>query len=82
MAAGLPVIASNYPLWETIVEGSKCGICVDPLNVQEISDAISYIINHPSDAQKMGCNGQKAVAEKYNWAIEEMKLINVYKGIK
>lgn len=82
MSAGLPVIASNYPLWKTIVEGNKCGICVDPFNIQEIAEAITYIVNHPDEAQNMGLNGQKAVAEKYNWYIEEKKLIQVYKGIK
>ncbi|HUV60019.1 MAG TPA: glycosyltransferase family 4 protein [Desulfatiglandales bacterium] len=81
MAAGLPVIASNYTVWKRIVEGNKCGICVDPLNIKEIANAIIYIINHPSEARGMGRRGQKAVAEKYNWSIEEKKLIQVYKDI-
>ena len=40
MAAGILVIASNFPLWRKIVEGNKCGFCVNPLNYKEISGAI------------------------------------------
>ncbi len=61
MSAGLPVIASNFPLWKEIVEGNNCGICVDPLNVNEIADAIEWIMNNPDKAKKMGENGRRAV---------------------
>lgn len=81
MSAGLPVIASNFPLWREIVEGNKCGICVDPLNPKEIAEAIKYIIDNPKEAKKMGENGKKAVIEKYNWNKEEEKLIKLYKDL-
>jgi len=82
MAAGLPVISSNIPLWKEIVEGNKCGICVDPLNPKEIADAIEYIITHPKKAEQMGNNGKKAVLEKYNWGIEEEKLLKLYQELE
>ena len=36
MAAGLPVIASNFPLWESIINKYNCGICVNPYSAIEI----------------------------------------------
>ena len=81
MAAGLPVVASNYPLWKEIIVDNNCGICVDPLNIEEISNAISYMVSHPSEAKKMGDNGRKAVLNRYNWTMEEKKLFQVYKDI-
>jgi glycosyltransferase involved in cell wall biosynthesis len=78
MAAGLPVIASNFPLWKQIIEGNQCGFCVDPLKPEAIADAIDYLVNHPGVAQQMGRNGHKAVLEKYNWCIEEQKLLGLY----
>ena len=81
MSAGLPVIASNFPLWKEIIEGNKCGICVDPMKPEEIAKAIDYLYEHPEEARQMGQNGQKAVYEKYNWNIEEKKLLNVYEKI-
>jgi glycosyltransferase involved in cell wall biosynthesis len=78
MAAGVPVIASNFPLWPKIIEGNECGICVDPLDSHAISQVIDYLITHPREAERMGRNGQRAVSERYNWSIEEAKLLNLY----
>jgi glycosyltransferase involved in cell wall biosynthesis len=82
MAAGIPVIASNFPLWCEIVEGNQCGICVNPLDTNAISKAIQYFVEHSQDAERMGKNGRKAVEEKYNWLIEEKKLLRLYEGLK
>jgi len=81
MAVGIPIIASNFPLWKEIVEKNNCGICVDPTKPEEIAKAIKYLITHPDEAKKMGENGRKAVLEKYNWEKESEKLLNVYKEI-
>ena len=81
MSAGIPVIASDFALWRDIIEGNQCGICVDPMDPKAIAAAINYLIEHPEDARKMGENGRKAVLEKYNWLMEEKKLINLYKEL-
>jgi glycosyltransferase involved in cell wall biosynthesis len=78
MSAGLSLIASNFPLWEAIIEENKCGICVDPTKPEEIAKAIDYLENNKEIAYSMGQNGKKAVKEKYNWNIEEKKLLEVY----
>ena len=81
MVAGLPVIASNFPLWKEIIEGNNCGICVNPLEPKEIAKAVEYLIKHPEEARKMGENGRKAVLEKYNWENESKKLLEVYEEL-
>lgn len=78
MSAGIPVIASNFPLWREIIEGAECGICIDPLNPEEIAKAIQFIIDHPAEAEQMGKNGRRAVEKKYNWGMEEKKLLHLY----
>jgi glycosyltransferase involved in cell wall biosynthesis len=78
MSAGIPVIASNFPLWREIIEGAKCGICVSPLDPEEIAGTIRWIIEHPAEAKQMGKNGRRAVEERYNWDIEEKKLLGFY----
>lgn len=78
MYAGIPVIASNFPLWEQIVSENQCGICVDPFDINAISNAINLLLNDDEKAKKMGENGRKAVLEKFNWENEEKKLIDLY----
>ena len=81
MSAGIPVIASNFPLWREIIGGNNCGICVDPMKPKEIAEAIDYVINHPKQAEKMGNNGRIAVEQKYNWENEVEKLLKFYSNL-
>ena len=81
MAAGLPVVASNFPLWKEIVEGNRCGITVDPLDPKAIAQAIEYLLAHPEEARQMGENGRRAVVEQYNWEQEKGKLLKLYEKL-
>jgi glycosyltransferase involved in cell wall biosynthesis len=81
MSAGVPVIASHFPLWREIIEGNQCGLCVDPLQPEQIAGAIDYLGGHPEEARRMGDNGRRAVMERYNWAMEERKLLKFYEGL-
>lgn len=78
MSAGVPVIASNFPLWKEIVEGNNCGLTVNPLDPQEIAGAIKYLLDRPELCEEMGKNGRRAVEEKYNWEREKLKLLELY----
>lgn len=78
MAAGIPVIASDFPLWRSIISESDCGVCVDPLDPESIAAAIRFLVDNPQDAERMGRNGRRAVHERYNWDIEERKLLEFY----
>ena len=82
MLIGLPVVASNFPLYREIIEKNKCGVCVDPTKPEEIAKSIKYLIEHPEEAERMGENGKRAVFEKYNWENVSKKLLNIYQEIK
>jgi len=81
MAAGIPVVASNFPLWREIVEGNDCGLCVDPTRPAEIADAIHTLLGDDSRAEAMGMRGQQAVVEKFNWKREEASLLGLYESL-
>ncbi len=81
MSAGIPVVASNFPLWKEIIEGNRCGICVDPMNPKAIADAINYLLINLDKAEEMGKNGQKAVINKYNWESEKKELLGLYEKL-
>ena len=81
MAAGIPVIASDIPLWRGIIQQYQCGVCVDPRDPAAIAAAIDYFVRHPHIAQRMGRNGRRAVIERFNWPTEADKLVGLYREL-
>lgn len=82
MQQGLPVICTDYTLWEEIVKDNYCGLTVDPFDPKGILAAVQWLMNHPEESKQMGENGRRLVQEKYNWENEVPKLINIYKGVE
>ena len=78
---GMPVICTDFDLWKEVVEGNKCGLCVNPSDASGIANAIKYIQEHPEEAYQMGLNGQKAALEKYNWDSQEKIMLEIYNKI-
>lgn len=81
MAAGIPVVASDFPLWRQIIEGAGCGLLVDPEKPRAIAEAIAYLLTHDDEAEAMGARGRKAVTTTYNWSNEEKVLLRLYAEI-
>jgi glycosyltransferase involved in cell wall biosynthesis len=81
MLAGIPVICTDFILWREIVDEYNCGICVNPYDIDAIMDAINYLLDNEKIAKQMGENGRRAVLEKYNWGVEEKKLLDLYERI-
>jgi glycosyltransferase involved in cell wall biosynthesis len=81
MAAGLPVVASRFPMWRDVVEGKDCGICVDPAEPREIAAALEYLADNRHRAVAMGENGRRAVLTEYNWEAEAERLVRAYREL-
>jgi glycosyltransferase involved in cell wall biosynthesis len=81
MACGLPVVCSNFPLWTEIVRGADCGIAVDPRDPEAIAQAITALGDDPERARRLGENGRRAIAERYNWEAELRKLESLYRKV-
>lgn len=81
MSVGLPVIASDFPLWRELVERIGSGLLVDPKDPRAISEAMRWILEHPAEAEAMGRRGQQAVESRFNWQHEARKLMSVYHRI-
>ncbi len=78
MGAGMPVIISDFPYYKKIVQRYKCGRCVCPDHVDDIAAHMEWLLKHPKEAEEMGRNGRRIVMQKFNWQVEEKKLLVLY----
>ena len=81
MQAGLPVICTDFNLWRDIVEKYNCGILVNPDNIEEIKEAIEYLLSNEEEAYRMGQNGKMAIEKEYNWEKSSRSLLHLYENI-
>jgi glycosyltransferase involved in cell wall biosynthesis len=81
MSAGLPVVASDFPVWRKVVDGAQCGLLVDPMNPAAIAEALVWLLQHPEEAEAMGRRAQKAVLESYSWEREAAVLAGIYREL-
>ena len=78
MTAGIPIICSNFPVWQKFIDRYRCGLTVDPNNPEEWEQAINYLKNYPDERQEMIANGRRAIKNELNWQAEEEKLLTWY----
>ena len=81
LSAGVPIIASNFPGWKNIVDSNRCGICIEPSNVEEMAAAMQQLVDDPKAAEQMGHRGRSAVESRYNWGRQEEKLLDLYQTL-
>ncbi len=81
MASGKAVVMSNFKYNSKLISEIKCGLSVDPNNIQEIADTIIWLLEHPEDAKNMGKNGRRAVEAEYNWENMEKRLLSLYDNL-
>ena len=67
MAAKLPIIASDFQLWKSIIEANNCGLCVNPTDINQIANAIKTIIDNNKKYDIVTCkirSSSKSLASK------------------
>ena len=81
MSAGIPVVASDFPFWRSLVEATGSGLCVDPCDPAAIAAAIDRIADDTAFADECGRRGSAAVAREYNWTSQGRKLAALYDAL-
>lgn len=82
MAAGLPVIASDLQFAREVISQFHCGLLVTPAaDPTAIAAAITWIFEHPQDAERMGQAGRHAIEVAYNWENALKELLELYASV-
>lgn len=81
ISVGLPVVASGFPEISRVVLGGRCGLVFNPEDPEDIARVIGKILSDPSLKSKLGRNALELARTKYNWGVEEKKLLKIYKEL-
>ena len=85
LAAGVPVVASDFPEMRRIVlddPDAPLGAVCDPADPSSIARAIRSVLERPADetaALRARC--LRAAHERYNWETEVSRLVSLYRDL-
>lgn len=80
-AAGLPAVASDFPLWRSIIESAGGGTLVDETDPSAIAQAIAGYAESPEEWAMHSSNASRAAQDTLNWAHEGQKLVEAYRRL-
>ena len=81
MAAGIPVIASDFPVWRELFRDTTAIRWVDPLDTAAIAREVDWLLDHPAEAEAMGENGRQVVLNQLNWRHDAQVLLDAYENV-
>ncbi len=81
MAAGIPVLCSNFPGLKTFVEDAGCGLVVQPDDAEAIAEKIQALLDDPDLRRRLGATGRRLFETEYNWEKHQGRLIGLYERI-
>lgn len=65
MAMSKPIVATEIGGFPELVNHGKSGILIEPNNLTELIDAISYLLENGEEARRMGIEASKLIKEKF-----------------
>jgi len=78
LAAGCAVLASDFPLYRTLLHDANCGIFVDPQNQHDIAQALKDFASNSKQTIEMGKTARNLFETHYNWEKEAEQLHQFY----
>lgn len=81
LAAGCAVVASDFPLYRTLLQDASCGIFVDPKNELEIAQVLRELSSNKEQTLASGKSARASFEAHYNWEIETQTLSAFYLSI-
>lgn len=81
LAAGCAVVASDFPLYRSLLQNANCGVFVDPKNEFEIAQELRKLSKNTEQTLAMGRSARASFEANYNWEKETQTLSAFYLSI-
>jgi len=75
------VVASDFPLYRSLLQDANCGVFVDPKNEYEIAQALQKLSANNEHTLAMGQSARASFEALYNWEKETQTLSAFYLSI-
>jgi glycosyltransferase involved in cell wall biosynthesis len=81
MAGGIATLVTDFPIWKSIVEANGCGVCINPTQIDLISQTLTGMLDNRETTIKMGDIGRRLTYDKFNWESQEPALLAIYSSL-
>jgi glycosyltransferase involved in cell wall biosynthesis len=78
---GKPVIGARAGGIPDVIDEGQTGLLVPYGDVSALSQAISWLLDHPEEAEKMGSQGREITLQRWTWDAVYKRVRAVYKRI-
>ncbi|MFL8936302.1 glycosyltransferase family 4 protein [Rossellomorea oryzaecorticis] len=80
MGSGSPLVACAVGGLKEIVNNKEDGLLVEEKNVQELADAVNYLLENPEEGQRMALKARAKIEEEYSHIAAAKKYEAIYKS--
>ena len=79
---GIPVIAYDIPAVREVVLNNKTGILVPVRDVEELANAVLFMLKYPKKAQLLGRAAQSYICSSFNWDVSAQLFDELLKNLE
>lgn len=76
-----PVIVTSVGDIPLFIKDKESGILIKPDSVEDLTNALCWVVEHPDEAKSIGEKGEKLAKKSFNYLIETKKLID-FMGVR
>lgn len=80
-AAGVPVVASNFPIWVKEFGPADCAAFIDSEDLDSAADEVVALLNDPARRAQLAANGRRFVEAGHNFESQAPLLVDTVKAL-
>jgi glycosyltransferase involved in cell wall biosynthesis len=80
MASGKPVIGTRVGTMPRRIKDGMSGFIIDPADERQLADKIKYLLDNPSEREKMGACARQLVINEYSSDKMAVRMLEVFQN--